>query len=141
MSFHFFSCRGSLKARLLAVLVAVVTLVPVMNAEEVVVGAARTDQDLPALKGKRVALFSNHTGMVGDRHTLDIMLDNGINVVAIFSPEHGFRGKADAGAVEEQVKPGIKDPSGYWLRPAGEESGCAVLRSTLCKGASQIVCV
>ena len=84
MSFHFFSCRGSLKARLLAVLVAVVTLVPVMNAEEVVVGAARTDQYLPALKGKRVALFSNHTGMVGDRHTLDIMLDNGINVVAIF---------------------------------------------------------
>lgn len=116
MSFHFFSCRGSLKARLLAVLVAVVTLVPVMNAEEVVVGAARTDQYLPALKGKRVALFSNHTGMVGDRHTLDIMLDNGINVVAIFSPEHGFRGKADAGEhVGSSVDPvtGIKIASLY----------------------------
>lgn len=64
---------------------------------EVTVGAARTDEYIPVLKDKRVALFSNHTGMVGDRHTLDIMLENGIDVVAIFSPEHGFRGKADAG--------------------------------------------
>lgn len=64
---------------------------------EVTVGAARTDEYIPALKDKRVALFSNHTGMVGDKHTLDIMLENGIDVVAIFSPEHGFRGKADAG--------------------------------------------
>ena len=63
----------------------------------VVVGAARTDVYMPLLKGKRVALLSNHTGMVGDRHTLDIMIDAGINVVTIFSPEHGFRGKADAG--------------------------------------------
>lgn len=62
-----------------------------------VVGAERTDQYLPALKDKRVALYSNHTGMVGDKHTLDIMLENGIDVVAIFSPEHGFRGTADAG--------------------------------------------
>lgn len=65
--------------------------------QPVTVGAARLDQYIPALKGQRVALFSNHTGMVGDKHTLDIMLDNGINVVNIFSPEHGFRGKADAG--------------------------------------------
>ncbi|MCM1066181.1 MAG: DUF1343 domain-containing protein [Muribaculaceae bacterium] len=64
---------------------------------EVTVGAARTDAYLPLLKGKRVALFSNHTGMVGDRHTLDVMLDNGIDVVTLFSPEHGFRGTADAG--------------------------------------------
>lgn len=64
---------------------------------EVTLGAARIGEYIPALKGKRVALYSNHTGMVGDKHTLDIMLENGINVVAIFSPEHGFRGTADAG--------------------------------------------
>lgn len=73
---------------------------------EVIVGAARTDLYIPALKNKRVALFSNHTGMVGDKHTLDIMLENGINVVAIFSPEHGFRGTADAGEhVSSSVDP------------------------------------
>ncbi|MDE6271133.1 MAG: DUF1343 domain-containing protein, partial [Muribaculaceae bacterium] len=65
--------------------------------QQVVVAAARTDQYLPKLQGKRVALFSNHTGMVGDKHTLDILLENGVNVVNIFSPEHGFRGTADAG--------------------------------------------
>ena len=64
---------------------------------QVVVGAARTDVYIPQLKGKRVALFSNHTGMVGDKHTLDILLENGIDVRCIFSPEHGFRGTADAG--------------------------------------------
>lgn len=75
-------------------------------AQDVVVGAARTDRYIPLLKDKRVALFSNHTGMVGDKHTLDILLDNGINVVAIFSPEHGFRGTADAGEhVSSSVDP------------------------------------
>lgn len=61
------------------------------------VGAAQTEKYLPLLRGKRVALLSNHTGMVGDRHTLDILLDSGVNVTTIFSPEHGFRGTADAG--------------------------------------------
>lgn len=75
----------------------------------VTVGAARTAEYLPLLKGKRVALFSNHTGMVGDRHTVDIMLDNGIDVVTLFSPEHGFRGTADAG---EHVASGIDGPTG-----------------------------
>lgn len=66
-------------------------------AEEVVVGAARTDQYTPLLKGKRVGLYSNHTGIIDGRHTLDLMLESGINVTKIFSPEHGFRGNADAG--------------------------------------------
>lgn len=80
-----------------------------IQAADIEVGAAQTDEYVPLLKGKRVALFSNHTGMVGDRHTLDIMLDNGVNVVTLFSPEHGFRGTADAG---EHVKSGIDGPSG-----------------------------
>ena len=66
-------------------------------AAEVTVGAARTDVYLPMLEGKRVALLSNHTGMVGNEHTLDLMLRHGIDVTTIFSPEHGFRGTADAG--------------------------------------------
>ena len=75
----------------------------------VTVGAARTSEYLPLLKDKRVALFSNHTGMVGDRHTLDVLLENGVNVVNIFSPEHGFRGTADAG---EHVGSSVDEPTG-----------------------------
>ena len=64
----------------------------------IVPGDSRTDVYLPLLEGRRIAVFSNHTGMVGDRHLVDLLLENKVDVTAIFSPEHGFRGKADAGA-------------------------------------------
>ena len=75
----------------------------------VILGAEQTKAYLPMLKNKRVALFSNHTGMVGDKHTLDILLENKINVVAVFSPEHGFRGTADAG---EHVSSSVDEKTG-----------------------------
>ncbi|MBB4035265.1 uncharacterized protein YbbC (DUF1343 family) [Dysgonomonas hofstadii] len=60
-------------------------------------GAEQTDLYFPLLKGKRIAVMSNHTGMIQDKHLVDIFVENKLNVVAIFSPEHGFRGNADAG--------------------------------------------
>jgi len=56
-----------------------------------------SDDYLPQLKGKRVALLANNTAMVGDVHLLDFLLKNKINVVRIFAPEHGFRGDVDRG--------------------------------------------
>ena len=76
---------------------------------EVVMGAARTDTYVPLLKGKRIALLSNMTGMVGNKHTLDIMIENGLDVTTIFSPEHGFRGTADAG---EKVSSSVDSKTG-----------------------------
>lgn len=74
--------------------------------DSLVLGAERTDQWLPLLKGKRVALFSNHTGVAAGEHTLDRLLRQGIDVKVIFSPEHGFRGSADAGEhVSSSVDP------------------------------------
>ncbi len=64
---------------------------------QVRVGAARPEVYLPMLEGKRVALMSNQTGQVDGCHTLDRLLGQGVDVVKIFSPEHGFRGTADAG--------------------------------------------
>ncbi len=83
----------------LFILLYILFIVSFVQAQEssVVVGAARTDAYLPLLHGKRVALFSNHTGMVGDIHTLDVLIENKVNVTAVFSPEHGFRGDAGAG--------------------------------------------
>ena len=80
-----------------------------VSEKAVVVGAARTDEYVPLLKGKRVALMSNQTGMVGDKHTLDLMVERGVNVVTIFSPEHGFRGNADAG---EHVSSSVDEKTG-----------------------------
>ena len=53
--------------------------------ERPILGDEQTAEYFPILKGKRIAIFSNHTGMVGDKHLLDILLENEFNVVAIFS--------------------------------------------------------
>ena len=61
------------------------------------VGAESTAEYLPRLEGKRVAVMTNQTGMVKSEHLVDLLKRNEINLVGIFSPEHGFRGTADAG--------------------------------------------
>ncbi len=45
------------------------------------------------LRGRRPALLVNHTSVTGDlRYSWDVLLDKGINVVRVFSPEHGLFG-------------------------------------------------
>lgn len=80
---------------------------------KVVVGAESTKEYFTMLKGKRIAVMSNHTGMVGDEHLVDMLVKNKFNVVAIFSPEHGFRGNADAG---EHVSSSIDKKTGIPIR-------------------------
>lgn len=77
------------------------------------VGAERTEQYLPMLAGKRVAILANHTSIVGEEHLVDMLCRKSVNVVAIFSPEHGFRGKADAG---ERVANAVDEKTGIPIR-------------------------
>jgi uncharacterized protein YbbC (DUF1343 family) len=63
----------------------------------VVVGAARIDQYLPLVAGKRVALLTNQTGRVGNRSTAAYLKSKGVNVTLILTPEHGLSGKAAPG--------------------------------------------
>ena len=63
----------------------------------VICGDERTADYLPELKNMRVALFANHTAVVRGKHILDLLIENKVNVVGVFAPEHGFRGTADAG--------------------------------------------
>ena len=133
------------KRQLLSVFAAMAALcLTACKAEEeqaVVLGDERFEEYLPLLEGRRVAVYSNHTGIVGDRseglkvpagtpvtdenclvpfgtpasadaevtygpHILDFLIEKGVNVTAIFSPEHGFRGSADAGeSVQSSVDP------------------------------------
>lgn len=69
-----------------------------LNTTHIIVGAARMDQYLPLLKGKRVAILTNNTALVNGKLLVDTLLKRGVNIVKIFSPEHGFRGVANAGA-------------------------------------------
>jgi len=66
--------------------------------KKIVLGAERFAEYEAALNGKSVALVVNQTSMVGSTHLVDILLSKGIHIKTVFAPEHGFRGKADAGA-------------------------------------------
>jgi uncharacterized protein YbbC (DUF1343 family) len=74
-----------------------------------VVGAELTEVYFPLLKGKRVAVMTNQTGMAGNEHLVDLLKRNQFNIVGIFSPEHGFRGTADAG---EHVSSSVDEKTG-----------------------------
>lgn len=77
----------------------------------VVLGDERSDVYLPLLEDHRVALFSNHSGIVGDRdtHIADFLISSGVDLKLLISPEHGFRGDADAG---EKVNDGVDSRTG-----------------------------
>lgn len=60
-------------------------------------GADKMEQLLPMLKDKQISLVVNHTSRINGVHLLDTLYNNGVHIVQIFAPEHGFRGDADAG--------------------------------------------
>jgi uncharacterized protein YbbC (DUF1343 family) len=64
---------------------------------KVITGADQLDLLLPALGDARVGLVVNHTARIGQIHLADTLKKRGVRLVAVFAPEHGFRGTADAG--------------------------------------------
>ncbi len=60
--------------------------------------AMQMDDYLPLMQGKRIGVVGNQTSIVGTTHLVDTLLSCGIDVRKIYTPEHGFRGTADAGA-------------------------------------------
>jgi uncharacterized protein YbbC (DUF1343 family)/CubicO group peptidase (beta-lactamase class C family) len=54
------------------------------------------------LRGKRVGLITNHTGLSRDgKRNIDLMTAAGIKLTAIFSPEHGITGKEDTSRIAD----------------------------------------
>jgi CubicO group peptidase (beta-lactamase class C family) len=54
------------------------------------------DQNFAPLKGKKIGLITNHTGLDREgRRNVDQMVAAGVQVVALFSPEHGILGAED----------------------------------------------
>lgn len=72
-------------------------------------GSWQTGQYFHLLENKRVAVAGNHTSMIKYTHLVDSLLSADIQVVKVFSPEHGFRGEAAAG---ELVDSSIDDQTG-----------------------------
>lgn len=67
------------------------------------VGAQRMDLYVPLLRHKRIALMANQTSVVPRArtgewiHLIDTLRRLDIQIVKIFTPEHGFEGRLDAG--------------------------------------------
>ena len=68
------------------------------NTQKLTLGVERTEIYFPLLKGKSVGVIGNQTSMISDTHLIDSLLSLEIDVVKVFSPEHGFRGIEEAGA-------------------------------------------
>ena len=83
-----------------------------------------------ALAGKRVGLITNQTGRAGAEHLADLLSTAaGVKLTAIFAPEHGFRGTAEAGA---SVRSGIDARTGapiHSLYGASKKPTPAMLRN------------
>lgn len=67
-----------------------------------ILGVENIDSIVNMLKDKKVAVVVNQSSILIHNqktiHLIDTLLNRGINVVKIFTPEHGFLGLADAGA-------------------------------------------
>lgn len=96
--------------RFALLIVVLFALFATATAQEVMVGATDTAEYMPLVEGKRVAILANHTAMYSEEeHIVDMMHREGVDIVGIFSPEHGFRGSAEAG---EKVKNSVDERTG-----------------------------
>ena len=78
-------------------------------AQKLYLASEQTDVYLHHLQNKKVGIVGNQTSRIANTHLVDSLLSLGIDVVKVFSPEHGFRGKADAGA---KIEDGIDAKTG-----------------------------
>ncbi|WP_025742659.1 exo-beta-N-acetylmuramidase NamZ family protein [Aquimarina pacifica] len=90
----------------------------IKNQHQIVVGANQTEVYIPLIGNKKIALVGNQTSVIFKNtidqedyvHLVDSLLSRNINIVKVFAPEHGFRGKADAAelvADGKDIKTGI----------------------------------
>lgn len=79
--------------------------------------------DFAQLENRRIGLVTNHTAMVGDEHLIDLLhRQPKLKLTALFGPEHGLRGLADAGAkvgdsVDEKTQVPVYSLYGSTRRP------------------------
>lgn len=110
--------------RRLSVISLLAVLLPSALSARVLVGMTDTAAYFPLLRGQRVAVLANQTSVAempgaagadaaGRVHLVDLLHGEGVDVAAIFSPEHGFRGTADAG---EHVKSSVDTRTGIPIR-------------------------
>src|SRR5690606_22371494 len=79
---------------------------------EILPGADPLEEYLPLLTGTKVGIMGNQTSVVGDKHLVDVLLENEVDVKFAFAPEHGFRGDIERG---EKVSNDVDEKTGLPL--------------------------
>tara|TARA_B110001450_G_scaffold244665_1_gene257026 strand:- start:3229 stop:4461 length:1233 start_codon:yes stop_codon:yes gene_type:complete len=76
----------------------------ITSQKEIITGANRIKKYLPLIQNKKIGIVANQTSVIFNQnkernftHLVDSLLSLNINIQRVFTPEHGFRGKADAG--------------------------------------------
>jgi uncharacterized protein YbbC (DUF1343 family) len=83
---------------------------------QIITGAQQTNEYLPLLKGKNIAVVVNQTSTIGSTHLVDSLRKLNVRIKTIFAPEHGFRGNYGAGIEiksSKDTKTGLKVISLY----------------------------
>ena len=97
--------------------------------KKIITGSNRTEEYLYLLKNKTVAIVANHTSVIfknnGYKHLVDSLLSRDINIVKVFSPEHGFRGNILGGEhfndhIDKETGIQIKSIYGETRKPSKE---------------------
>ena len=83
--------------RICTILALGILLLPSALTAQIRTGAEQLETLVRLVGNKRVTLTVNHTSLCGKVHLADTLIRQGINIVQLFAPEHGIRGKADAG--------------------------------------------
>lgn len=86
------------------ILSAISSILVAQESGKIVLGAEQVELIAKKTEGKRVALLVNQTSIVGKTHLVDTLRSNGVEVVKIFAPEHGFRGDAADGELFKDSK-------------------------------------
>ena len=71
------------------------------NKVKIYPAAYELEEYLPLLEDKVIGVVANHTSRIGQSHIVDTLIKLNINIEAIFSPEHGFKGVYEAGETIE----------------------------------------
>ncbi|MCZ4695851.1 DUF1343 domain-containing protein [Ancylomarina euxinus] len=96
------------------------------TSNKIVPAAERFSEYQSILQGKKIALVANQASLVENDHLVDFLLSKEVSLIKIFSPEHGFRGKADAGekikdAIDSKTKLPIVSLYGKHKKPYPED--------------------
>ena len=96
-------------AKIKQLLLLLCLLTSVLSYSQIMVGAERINSYLPLLQEKKIAIVGNQSSLIQKKHLVDSLLSRNINIIKVFSPEHGFRGIEDAGA---KIEDGIDEKTG-----------------------------